>query len=293
MTRRLASLGLAACIAALACAAQARPPQRAAATPAAPAAAAVQRIVSLAPHLTELVFAAGGGERVVGVTRYSDFPPAAQLVPVIGDAFTLDYEALLQLKPDLILAWSGGTPRRQLDKLRSLQLPVREIQVTRIDDVPAVLRQLGQWIGTQATAEAAAAAYESQVAALRARYAGRAIVPVFYEIWDAPLMTVGRRHVIDEAITLCGGRNVFGDIDALTATVSREAVVKRRPLLIVAGDSLNESAARMRRGWQRLEEIPAVAQNHIATVDGDLLNRMGPRLVRGIAALCSAIDAAR
>ncbi|MBU6436879.1 MAG: cobalamin-binding protein [Betaproteobacteria bacterium] len=286
------AVGLLWCGVALAAPASA-PGAAASAVSAPPAQAVAQRVVSLAPHLTELVYAAGGGSKLLAVSRYSDYPAAAQKLPVIGDAFTLDYEELLRLKPDLILAWKGGTPKRQLDKLRELKLPVREIDVQRIDDVSKVLREFGTWMGTQPQADAAANAYDAQIAQLRARYAGLPQVPVFYEIWDVPLMTVGRQHVIDEAIHLCGGSNIFHALDAITATVSRESVVARKPAVIVTGDSLAESAARMRRGWQRMTQVPAVANNRIATIDGDLLNRMGPRLAQGVAALCAAIDSAR
>jgi iron complex transport system substrate-binding protein len=253
-----------------------------------------QRVVTLAPHLTELVAAAGGLNQLVAVSRYSDYPAAVQGLPVIGDAFAINYEALIKLRPTLVLAWKGGTPARQVAKLKSLKLDVVEVELTRIDHIALELRALGKRLGTASAADDAARLFEQQVQALRVQHArqGAQAQTVFYQVWSRPLMTVGGAHVISEAIELCGGRNVFADIRQLTATVSAESVAARLPQHIVsaaAASSRDEELLKLKAQWQALDAVPAVRHQQLHVIDADLLSRMGPRLPQGITQLCSAI----
>jgi iron complex transport system substrate-binding protein len=251
-----------------------------------------QRVVTLAPHLTELVAAAGGLNQLVAVSRYSDYPAAVQSLPVIGDAFAINYEALIKLRPTLVLAWKGGTPARQLAKLKSLKLDVVEVELTRIEHIALELRALGKRLGTASAADDAARLFEQQVQALRVQHARQGAQTVFYQVWSRPLMTVGGAHVISEAIELCGGRNVFADIRQLTATVSAESVAARMPQHIVsaaAASSRDQELSTLKSQWQALDAVPAVRHQQLHVIDADLLSRMGPRLPQGIAQLCSAI----
>jgi iron complex transport system substrate-binding protein len=251
-----------------------------------------QRVVTLAPHLTEMVAAAGGMNQLVAVSRYSDYPAAVQSLPVIGDAFAINYEALIKLRPTLVLAWKGGTPARQLAKLKSLKLNVVEVELTRIEHIAQELRALGQRLGTASAADDAARLFEQQVQALRVQHARQGAQTVFYQVWSRPLMTVGGAHVISEAIELCGGRNVFADIRQLTATVSAETVAARMPQHIVSAaqaSSRDQELSTLKSQWQALGTVPAVRLQQLHVIDADLLSRMGPRLPQGIAQLCSAI----
>jgi iron complex transport system substrate-binding protein len=250
-----------------------------------------QRIVTLAPHLTELVYAAGAGDHLVAVGRFSDFPPAAKAKPVIGDAFAVDYEALAGLRPDLVLVWGSGTAQRTKDKLRELGWPVFEIEIRDVDGLAATLRKLGTLAGTQAAADARARAITAEWSALRSTYAGRRPVRVFFQLWDAPLMTLNGAHLISSAITACGGRNVFADLPTLTATVSWEVAVQRDPELVVTGGSPSEPAKPGR--WAEFPQVSATAHAQFARLDGDLIARSGPRFVDGARQLCEAIDRAR
>lgn len=248
-----------------------------------------RRIVSLAPHLTELVFAAGGGSRLVGVGRYSDYPPQARGLPVVGDAFAINLEAVARLQPDLILVWQSALPPRQRERLRRLGVPVWESEIHTVEELAATLRALGRLMGTP-QGDTAAAALLARWSALKQTYGARAPVRVFYQVWDAPLMTINDRHLIGSAIRACGGVNPFGSLPPLTPTVSWEAAVQADPQLVAAA---MVELGLLRRSWARFAQVDAVRNGQVVGLPADLLTRMGPRFIDGAQALCAAIDAAR
>ncbi len=250
-----------------------------------------QRVVALGPHLTELVFAAGGGARVVGVLRYSDFPDAARALPIVGDAFALNLERIAQLKPDLVVVWHSGIAQRQREQLYALGVPVFESEIRSVAGIAATLARLGTLLGTQAAADAEAAALLRRWRALQARYAERAPVRVFYQLWHAPLMTINGEHLIAQAITACGGVNVFAALPALTPTVSWEAAAQADPQLIATARVDGQGTPEGR--WAELVGVDAVRRGRYALLPPDLLGRMGPRFIDGAQVLCEAIDAAR
>ena len=249
------------------------------------------RIVALAPHLTELVYAAGAGDSLVAVGRFSDYPPEARTKPVVSDAFTVDYEALARLKPDLILVWGSGTPERTRSKLRSLGIPVYEIEIRNVAGLADTLRGIGRLAGTEGVAQARAQAITSDWAALKIRYAERRPVRVFFQLWDAPLMTLNGQHLISSAISACGGTNVFAELPTLTATVSWEVAVQRDPELVMTAGSASEPAKPGR--WAEFPQVSATRHGEFGRIEGDLIARSGPRFVDGARALCVAIDRAR
>jgi iron complex transport system substrate-binding protein len=250
-----------------------------------------QRVIALAPNLTELVFAAGGGDTLVGAIRYSDYPAAARALPVVGDAFSLNLERIVQLNPDLVLVWQTGLGERQLDQLRALKLPIYRSEIRRVDDIAATLRRLGTLLGTQASADAAAATLLQRWSALQTRYAGRTPVRVFYQLWHQPLMTINGEHLISQAITACGGVNAFAGLPSLTPIISWEAAAQSDPQL-VAGAEVDRQTAPQGR-WAELTQVDAVKHHRYAMLPPDLLDRMGPRFVDGAQLLCEAIDKAR
>ena len=250
-----------------------------------------QRAVALSPHLAELVFAAGAGQRLVGVMRFSDLPPGAAALPVIGDAFAINLEAVAALKPDLLLLWRSGINPRQQQRLPVLGLPIFNNEINTVEGIADTLRRLGRLFGTEAIAEAAAAQTESRWYTLRTRYAARPPVRVFYQLWNEPLMTVNRGHLIDQAITACGGINVFGGQPNLTPTVSWEAAVAANPQVVLTGSG-PEAPARL-EAWGRFKRVAAVEHGLVIALDGHRLARMTPAFVDGAQALCEAIDRAR
>ena len=250
-----------------------------------------QRIVALAPHLTELVYAAGAGDHLVAVGKYSDYPTEALAKPVISDAFAVNYEALAQLRPDLILVWGSGTPERTRAKLRGLGIPVFEIEIRSVAGLADTLRSIGRLAGTEGVAQARAQAVSNDWAALKSSYGGRRPVRVFFQLWDAPLMTLNGQHLISSAINACGGVNVFAELPTLTATVSWEVAVQRDPELVMTAGSASEPARPGR--WSSFAQVSATRHGEFGHIEGDLIARSGPRFVDGARELCVAIDRAR
>ncbi|AOI59043.1 cobalamin-binding protein [Burkholderia diffusa] len=258
--------------------------------------APAQRVISLAPHATELVYAAGGGAKLVGTVTYSDYPPAAQSVQRVGDNKALDLERIAALKPDLIVVWRHGNAERQTDALRALHIPLFFSEPKHLDDVATSLHRLGTLLGTEPAADAAAASFSRDIAALRARYAARPPVTMFFQVWDRPLTTLNGAHLFNEVITLCGGRNVFAALKPLAPTVTDEAVLAANPEAIVttsAGATRSDAPLPSLARWRAWPALTAVARNNLFAIDGDLLTRPSPRIAQGAAALCEDLDAAR
>lgn len=251
--------------------------------------APAQRIVSIAPHLTELLFAAGAGAKVVAVSAYSDYPEAAQRLPRIGDAVLLDLERIVALKPDLVVVWSNGSSPQQLQRLRAAGLPVFSSAGRDLAHIATTLRMLGRLAGTEAAAEARAAAFERQLAELRAAYAHRTPLTVFYQVWHQPLMTVNGAHPISEALAICGARNPFAALPQLVPQVSAEAVVAARPQAIVTG-RLDPTLPDQLDAWRALK---AMAGTALLTVNPDRMHRATDRMADGVRELCLTLDAQR
>jgi len=244
-----------------------------------------QRIISLTPHLTELLFAVGAGSQIVGVDSASDFPVEAKTLPRVGDFSRINFERVLALKPDLVIVWVGGNRAADIHGLRQMGVPILQTQATRLEDVARLLRLIGQASGHAALGNVAAQKFSTQLAALEVPPSDHPRIKVFYQVWDRPLMTVGGMHWISDALSLCGARNVFADLRGLSPVVSREAVLQRAPAVIVGGND----APDMRRTWQSFASLPAVKNNAFVSVDADLLHRPTPRLIEGVAGLCAAI----
>ena len=254
-------------------------------------AAPARRIVSLAPNITELLFAAGAGDRVVGSVDYSDYPPAARALPRVG-GYSLDLEAIVALKPDLVMGWESGTAPASVARLRSMGLRVHLSEPKRIEDIPGELERIGQLAGTEATANVAAAAFRERYARLAARYSQRPPVTVFYQIWKQPLMTVNGKQIISDAIRLCGGRNVFAQLPVLAPTVSREAVIAANPEAIVAS-GMGDSRPEWLDDWKSWTTLEAVARGNLYFVPPDLIQRHTPRILDGAERLCAYLESAR
>ena len=248
-----------------------------------------RRIISLAPHITELLFSAGAGERIVGVVDYSDYPPAAKGLTRIGSYNAVDMERILALQPDLVIGWASGNPPALLEQLRSLGLTVFLSEPRTLDDVASNLERFGQLAGTQATAQAAADAFRHRLQALRGQYSAREPVSVFYQIWFQPLMTINGEHLISKVIALCGGRNVFAELPALVPKLDIEAVLAADPQAIVAGVRKPGDAA-WQKDWQRWPQLRAVKGRHLISVPADLLQRHTLRILDGAELLCGELD---
>jgi len=251
-----------------------------------------RRIVSLAPHITEILFAAGAGERVVGTVDYSDYPEAAKRIARIGNYTNPDLEVILALKPDLVIAWQSGNSMDQMENLKRLGIPLFLSQPDRLEDVAQNLEQFGQLAGTALVAAPAAAAFRARLAGLRQRYSARPQVSTFYQIWPEPLMTVGAGQIIGSAIRLCGGRNIFGQLRQLAPTVSVEAVLAADPEVIVAS-GMGALRPDWLDNWRRWPQLTATARDNLFFIPPDLIQRHTPRLLEGAEQLCRDLETAR
>jgi iron complex transport system substrate-binding protein len=244
--------------------------------------------VSVAPNLTEMLFAAGAADQVVAVSAFSDYPEAATRLPQVGDAFRLDYERIVALGPTVAVVWETGTPAGVAERLEGLGIRVVSIPTRRLDDIAAGLLVLGELAGTRPVAEAAARDFRARIAALRERYRGRPPVRVFVQIDDVPLYTVGGPHLITEILGLCGGENVFADSAAQALPVDLESVLARSPEAILSTDT-DEPAPY----WKRFGQLDAVARGNLYQSNGDLLARPSSRIAEGAADVCERLEEAR
>ena len=251
-----------------------------------------RRIISLAPHVTELLFAAGAGDHVVGTVAYSDHPDAAKRLPQVGDVNALDLERIVALRPDLVIVWLQGSPQAQLDVLGRLGVPVYYSEPRSLDAIGSAIERFGELAGTPGAARPAARAYRERLAGLRARYRGRPAVGVFHQVWDEPLMTVNDGSLISQVLALCGGRNVFGALRPLVPHVSVEAVLDADPEVIGTGGYGSPAEAGL-GGWYGWPHLKAVARGNVYVVDPALLTRHTPRVLDAAEQVCTVLDAAR
>ncbi len=255
-------------------------------------AAPARRIVSLAPHITENLYAAGAGDRIVGASDFSDYPPAAKQLPRLGSATSLDLESVAALRPDLVIAWESGNSAVQLAKLRALGLPLFVSQPRRIEDIAASIARFGELAGTEAVATAAARAFSARHVAIARRYAARPTVRTFYQIWNQPLLTVNGRQLISDVMRLCGAANVFAALPQLAPTVSVEAVLAANPEAIVAS-GMDEARPEWLDMWKRWPELTASARGNLFFIPPDLINRHTPRLLDAAQMFCEQMETAR
>ncbi|MDR0378597.1 MAG: cobalamin-binding protein [Candidatus Accumulibacter sp.] len=251
-----------------------------------------RRIITLAPHLAETLFAAGAGDRLVGTVDYSDYPEAARNVSRIGSYSRLDLETVVALKPDLIIAWQTGNAPASIDKLRNFGFPIYVSQPDRLEDVAGEIERLGRLAGTPATADDAARQLNARLAGLRERYGNRPVVRTFYQIWKQPLSTVGGKQIISSVIRLCGGENVFDDLETIAPVVSVEAVLAADPEAIVAS-GMDEARPEWLDDWKRWPTLTAVARGNLFFVPPELIQRHTPRLLDGAEQLCRYLETAR
>jgi iron complex transport system substrate-binding protein len=251
-----------------------------------------QRLVSLAPHLAEMIYAIGAGETLVGVAEFSDYPPAARQLPRVGGYARLDLERIASLQPDLVLAWQSGNTPTQVEKLRALGLRVFATEAKTLEDIARLLKTFGTLTGHQASAIAAAKTYRQKLADLRSRYSQQAPITVFYQIWPAPLMTVGKTQIITQVIALCGGVNIYGNLRPLAPVVSLESVLTNNPEVIIA-TGMDAARPEWLDEWQRWPRLQAVQRGNLFHLHPDLIQRHTPRLLEGAEILCRQLEAAR
>lgn len=251
-----------------------------------------QRIVSLAPHVTELLYAAGAGDRVVGAVAYSDYPAAAKKLPRVGSYNAVDLEAIIALRPDLIVAWQSANPTAALEKFQAMGIPVFYSEPRKLEDVASNIERLGKLTGDETTANAVSATFMRKLAELRRKYSDAPEVSVFYQIWHQPLMTINGEHIISQVIELCGGRNVFADLSTLAPKISLESVLDKDPQVIVAGNSARVYPE-WKSDWRRWPNLRVVKSGHLFNINPDIIQRHTPRILQGAEVLCRQLQQVR
>ncbi len=251
-----------------------------------------ERIISLAPHITEILFEIGAGEQVVGTVNYSDYPQEATLIPEVGGYNRLDLERIIQLHPDLVLGWHSGNSYIEIERLRSLGLRVVITEPRQLGDVAGLMEQYGQLVGREELASQQADRYRKGLQQLRDKYQHQAPLMVFYQVWNSPLITVNGEQIISNAIELCGGVNVFASLDTLSPQIGIEAVLEKNPEVIIAS-GMDESRPEWLDEWNRYPVLRAVERQNLYHVPPDILQRHGPRLIKGVEALCRVLTLTR
>lgn len=254
--------------------------------------APARRIASLAPHVTELLFAAGAGAKVVAVSEYSDHPAQAKSLPKVASSSGIDLERILAIRADLAVAWRLDATARALDRLESLGIAIFYSEPHRLAEIPDAIEALGALAGTQAVAAPLAFRLRADLARMRAKYSGRPVLTVFYQVAERPLMTVNGRQFISDALALCGARNLFSEAPVIAPVVSPEQVLAADPDVIIAArtDSTDRS---WQAAWTRFAGLRAVRDGNLITLSSDEMHRHGPRAIPATEKLCELLEGAR
>ena len=251
------------------------------------------RIVSLAPSITETVFVLGEGDRLIGVTDYCDYPPEATRKAHIGGISNPNFEAILALRPDLVIATSESNYAEHVERLVSLGLPVYVVRPVDWETVLDSIERIGDILGRDAVGRARVTAMRQEADAIGRAVAGLPRPRVLYVVWPNPLIAPGRDTLINDLIRRAGGDSVTGDEPLLYPRLSLETVVERRPDRIIVGRHGQETVEELLRGWERLGSVTAVREGRVYGVDGNLVHRPGPRMVEALRALARVIHPER
>ncbi|HEY5775831.1 MAG TPA: cobalamin-binding protein [Xanthomonadales bacterium] len=250
-----------------------------------------ESIVTLAPNLAELVFAAGAGEHLKAVVEYSNFPARAAQIPRVGDAFRVDLERIVELNPDLVIAWKSGNPQTALQKLQQLGIRVWQVEITRPEEIADVVDNISRAAGTESTGAPAARQLRTSLADLQQKNAGKDPVDYFYQISPRPLYTINGEHIISRSLAICGGRNVFSDLKALAPQISRESVIMANPQVMIAPETSGEPAALLT--WGEWPQLQAVQNSALLYLPADEISQATPRLLSSIDLACELLDEVR
>jgi len=251
-------------------------------------AAPADRLITLSPHLTELVFAAGAGKNLVATVAYSEYPQAAAKLPRIGDAFRIDVERVLTLAPDLVIAWDSGNPRQAIARIVSLGIPVWSVEIREPDEIAGVIKAIGDASGRTQAAGVAAADFQSKLNKLSRRYSSRQMLDYFFQIDDKPLYTINGQHLISKGLSLCGGHNIFHDLPGLSFQVTHESVIVADPVAMFA--PVRENEPNPLAIWLDWPSMQAVRENSLFTLPADKISQATPRLLDALEIACSVLD---
>jgi len=253
---------------------------------------AAQRIISLSPNTTEILFHIGAGEKIIGADEYSNYPQAANKIVRVNNHAAANYELILSLKPDLVIAWQSGNGEKIINRIRELNIPVFVVETASLEDIPDLYRRLGQLSGYADQANTQAEKFSQRLNQLRKSFSSKKDIRVFYQIWNEPLMTLNGDHMVTDMIELCGGINVFSDAAALVPYVNIESVIAANPQIIISGGK-NKTDLLDSGFWRKWSGISAVKNQHLYAIPSDLLQRHSDRILDGTGLMCEYIDLVR
>lgn len=250
-----------------------------------------QRIITLTPHATELMYSAGAGKQMVGAVEYSDYPEAAKQLPQVGGYGGFNIEAIMALQPDLIIYWPEGNSRREIQRLKQLNLPLFGSNPETFEDIARELEKFAILTGHQQQAQPVVTEFRQQFTDLQNRYRHKQRVRVFYQVWNQPLLTQNENSFISRVIELCGGQNIFATLPLVSPQVSVEAVLAANPDVIMA--SSNDKPPVWLQEWRKYPSLKAVKNNQIVLTHADWLHRPTLRLLDGAKQVCQLLEQAR
>ncbi len=251
-----------------------------------------KRIISLAPHITESLFAAGAGDKIIAAVSYSDYPEVAKKIPRVGGYTSVDLERIVSLKPDLIIAWASGNNFKQIKKLKDFGLKVFMSEPSTPLDIANTIQRFGVLAGTDKIADKATNEFRQHYRLLKERFSNKNKVKVFYQIWNKPIMTFNGEHLISKIIELCGGENVFANLKTLTPQISLESVLTSGAEIVISG-GMGKARPDWLDDWKSWPELPAVKNQQLYFIDPDLMQRVGPRILQGADKLCALLEKVR
>ena len=265
-----------------------------------------KRIITLAPHLSELVDSAGGSERLVGVSAFSNHPTSVKQLPITSDARSIDLEKMKSLRPDLIIYWRGGTSESQIQSIKKTfnkDVQFIAVEPKKLSDIATDIETIGKVLGTDPIAKKNADALRLKITELRntennqnkqnnSENISQRKVRVFYQVWAQPLMTLNKDHIISDIIQRCGGEQLFANEKVLVPTVSREAVIKANPEIIFTAVD-NQKMASDWSMWTSFPQLAATKNKAFVDLDGDIISRPSPRIMQGAQKICAEINRLR
>ena len=252
-----------------------------------------KRIIALSPHAVENIFSAGAGEYLVGVVAYSDFPEAAKTIKQVGSNNLLNFESIISLQPDLIIAWQSGNTNNSLKRLKDLGFNVYLDEPKSLEDIAKSIMDIGILVGTSETADPVATTFLTELNELRDKNIGKEKISVFYEVWNQPLQTLNGQHLVSTAIELCSGTNIYADLPNIAPIINIESIIQRDPQVIIASGASNYERPQWLDDWQHWPQLTAVKNHQLFHVPADLLVRHTTRIIKGIRTICSQLDQAR
>ena len=254
--------------------------------------APAQRIISLAPNLTEVLFYVGAGEQIIGVDEYSNYPEEAKSIIRVNNHAAANYELILSLKPDLVVAWESGNGEQIIGRMKELGLPIFVVETRKMNAIPELFTRLGRLTGHDEMAGQRAQDFSQRLNGLRETFGGQTDVRVFYQIWNDPFITLNGEHLVSDVIDLCGGVNVFSEAIPLVPYVNIEAIMDADPQVIIASGS-SEKNEQWRDSWSSWQGISAVASGNIYLIPPDLMQRHSSRILDGAEYMCDFLHRTR